>query len=206
MTSVCSRARFFGNVVGAIFQTSSLAVGAHTVTAVYSGGGNFLGSTSASISETVNPDTGGPVVGSSALSSVFGQSVTFTAMVTATSPGSGTPTGTVTFEDGANVLQANVTLSGGQATFTTSSLALGTHSITVVYSGDGNFSCSTSTGTRPDCHVQHRRHPRLERHRQGSYRHDGGHHQRLQQFRLSRRRHDDGQRHRVQQHGHAPRR
>src|SRR5262249_44379944 len=36
--------------------------------------------------------------------SVFGQSVTFTATVSAASPGSGTPTGTVTFEDGGTTL------------------------------------------------------------------------------------------------------
>ena len=33
----------------------------------------------------------------------------------------------------------------GQATFNTSSLALGGHSITAVYSGDSNFTGSTST-------------------------------------------------------------
>ena len=36
------------------------------------------------------------------------------------------------------------TLSGGIASFTTSSLAVGTHSIKVVYSGDTNFKTSTS--------------------------------------------------------------
>ena len=59
------------------------------------------------------------------------------------SPGSGTPTGTVTFEDGSTVL-GTVTLSNGTASFTTSSLAVGTHSIKIVYSGDPNFKTSTS--------------------------------------------------------------
>src|SRR5262249_45559811 len=54
-----------------------------------------------------------------------------------------TPTGTVTFNEGATVL-ATATLSGGQATFSTSTLATATHSITAVYSGDSIFTGSTS--------------------------------------------------------------
>src|SRR5271154_941780 len=57
-----------------------------------------------------------------------GQSVTFTATV-APQSGSGTPTGMVTFNDGANSL-GTVSLSGGTAAFTTASLAVGSHSIT----------------------------------------------------------------------------
>mgnify|MGYP002403747206 CR=1 FL=1 len=79
---------------------------------------------------------------SSADPSSFNQSVTFTAMVSPN--GSGTPTGTVTFMDGATALGTG-TLSGGLATFATSALALGTHLITVVYSGDGSFAGSTSS-------------------------------------------------------------
>jgi uncharacterized repeat protein (TIGR01451 family)/CSLREA domain-containing protein len=76
--------------------------------------------------------------------STYGQPVTFTATVTAVAPGGGTPTGTVTFYDGTTVL-ATVALTGsGQATFTTSSLFIGTHSITATYNGDANFNASTS--------------------------------------------------------------
>jgi hypothetical protein len=63
--------------------------------------------------------------------------VTFTATVTAGA------TGTVTFKDGGATIGI-ATVSGNQATFTTSSLALGDHSITAVYSGNGSFSSSTS--------------------------------------------------------------
>ena len=83
-------------------------------------------------------------VTSSANPSVFNQSVTFTATVTPVS-GSGTPTGTVQFQaDGANLGSA-VTLNGGVATVSTSSLTVGTHPITAAYSGDANF--DTSNGT-----------------------------------------------------------
>src|SRR5437660_12042488 len=74
--------------------------------------------------------------------SALGQAVTFTAMVKPAA-GSGTPTGTVTFNDGATVLGPG-TLSGGTATLTTSGLAGGVHSITAIYSGDANFAGSTS--------------------------------------------------------------
>jgi hypothetical protein len=50
----------------------------------------------------------------------------------------------VTFEDGSTVLGTG-TLTNGVATYTTSSLAVGSHTITAVYSGDSNYSGSTST-------------------------------------------------------------
>jgi hypothetical protein len=74
--------------------------------------------------------------------SVFGQAVTFTATVSTTGPG--TPTGTVTFTiDG--TAQTPVPLSGGQATFATSTLAVGTHSVAAAYSGDNTFSGSSGS-------------------------------------------------------------
>jgi hypothetical protein len=70
-----------------------------------------------------------------------GQPVTFTAMVTC--PGF-TPTGTVTFKDGATTLGTGTLNGAGTASFTTSSLTPGTHGITTAYSGDANCSASTS--------------------------------------------------------------
>jgi hypothetical protein len=78
-----------------------------------------------------------------------GQAVTFTAIVTPTAGTSaGTPTGTVTFSiDG--VAQAPVMLAavGGQdeATFSTASLSIGTHTISAVYNGNSTFAPSTAT-------------------------------------------------------------
>src|SRR5204863_9256065 len=74
--------------------------------------------------------------------SALGQAVTFTATVKPAT-GSGTPTGTVTLNDGATVLGTG-TLSGGTATLTTSALVGGVHSITAIYCGDANFANSTS--------------------------------------------------------------
>ena len=82
---------------------------------------------------------------SSANPSVFGESVTFTATVTANAPGSGIPTGTVTFLDGSTTLGTGTLNGSGIATFSTSALTVGSHSITVVYGGDTDFTTSTSS-------------------------------------------------------------
>ena len=82
---------------------------------------------------------------SSHRTSNYGQSVTFTATVRAHRGKSTTLTGTVTFKDGATIIASDVPLVGNKATFTTTALTLGSHTITAVYNGDDNFSGSTSS-------------------------------------------------------------
>jgi hypothetical protein len=68
--------------------------------------------------------------------------VTFTAVVT--SKLGAPPDGeTVTFKEGTTVLGTG-TLSGGSATFTTSTLPVGTNAIKAVYGGDMHLAASTS--------------------------------------------------------------
>jgi hypothetical protein len=75
--------------------------------------------------------------------STFGQTVTFTGTATSTGP---TPTGTMDFKDGATTLAGGVPLDGtGKAVFATASLAIGSHSMTVHYSGDSNYSPGDSS-------------------------------------------------------------
>jgi hypothetical protein len=128
----------------ATFTTAALAVGTHTVTAVYSGDGNFTTSTSAADTQTVNMAATTTALTSSPNPSVFGEPVLFTATVTPVAPGAGSPTGTVTFMEGATTLGSATLNSGGQASFSTSTLAVGTHMVTAVYSGDSSFITSTS--------------------------------------------------------------
>ncbi|MGE5644792.1 MAG: DUF4082 domain-containing protein [Acidobacteriota bacterium] len=125
----------------AAMSSSALGVGAHTITAVYSGDGTCSTSTSAALVQTVkvNPQTT-TALASSANPSTSGQAVTFTAVVTAAS---GTPTGSVQFRDGGSVL-GTVALSGGRASFGTTTLSAGSHTITAVYSGDSTYTGSTS--------------------------------------------------------------
>jgi hypothetical protein len=67
-----------------------------------------------------------------------GQPVTFVTTGTGSLPGSAKPTGTVTFKDGSTLLGTSAIVNG-MASFTTSSLMVGTHTIIALYSGDGNF-------------------------------------------------------------------
>src|SRR3989454_575874 len=75
--------------------------------------------------------------------SIVGQAVTLTATVTPAVADALVPGGTVAFRDGATVI-GTATLVNGRATLVTSALAVGTHSLTVAYSGDLDFSASTS--------------------------------------------------------------
>ena len=128
----------------ATFTTTNLAVGAHTIDAVYGGDANYTGSTSPPLPFTVSRAPTSTTLTVSANAVDFNQPVTFTATVGFNPGGANTPTGTVTFRDGGNVLGTAAVNAAGQATFTTSSLAPGTHSIDAVYSGDLNYLGSTS--------------------------------------------------------------
>jgi YVTN family beta-propeller protein len=127
----------------ATLPVSSLTVGSHSITAAYTPGAGFTASTSALLTQTVNQGSSSATVTASPTPGIVGQLVTLTATVSASAPATGTPTGTVTFMDGA----ANIgtgTLNSGQASVNISSLPQGSHSISVVYSGDSNFLGSTS--------------------------------------------------------------
>jgi hypothetical protein len=126
--------------------TPFATTGSHGITAVYSGDGNFTGSTSPALTETINQGTTATVVGSSLNPSLPGQTVTYTAVVTATAPATGTPTGAVTFMDGAASVGGCVAnpLVGGVASCSVAYTAAGTHAITAVYGADPDFTGSTS--------------------------------------------------------------
>ncbi|MGA7988942.1 MAG: Ig-like domain-containing protein [Candidatus Dormiibacterota bacterium] len=126
--------------------TPFATTGGHVITAVYSGDGNFTGSASPALTETINPGATRTVVGSSLNPSLPGQTVTYTAVVTPTAPAAGTPTGTVTFIDGASGIAGCVAtpLVGGVASCSVAYPAAGTHAITAVYGADLNFTGSTS--------------------------------------------------------------
>jgi hypothetical protein len=126
----------------ATFVVTTLVVGSHKLTATYVAIGNWLGSTSAVRTQTVNRASSTTTLTSSLNPASYGQALTFTAQVTTTGT---VATGTIQFRDGSTTL-ATVTLgSTGQATFTTSTLAPGNHTMRAVYSGDGNFQSSTSS-------------------------------------------------------------
>ena len=136
-----------GNTRTATCSTSTLTVGTHSITGAYSGNAGNLASTSNILSQVVNPAAvaTSTTVATSLTPSIVGGSVTFTATVTGSAP-----TGTVNFKDGATSLAgcAAVALAGSgntrTATCSTSTLTVGTHSITGAYSGNAGNLASTS--------------------------------------------------------------
>jgi sugar lactone lactonase YvrE len=111
---------------------------------------NSLGATSPSYASQSISLTGAATKSTSTLSlssssslSLISSPITFTANLTAHS---GTPTGAVSFYDGSSLL-GSAQLVSGIATYTTSSLSLGSHSITATYAADSNFTSATSSAT-----------------------------------------------------------
>jgi uncharacterized delta-60 repeat protein len=117
--------------------------GSATITASQAGNSNYNAATNVPQGFTISKAGTTTAVTSSPNPSNPGQSVTFTATVTPAS-GSG-PTLTVTFKDGSTILGSSGLNGSGVATFSTSSLSAGTHTITATYNGDPNFNLSTGT-------------------------------------------------------------
>jgi ELWxxDGT repeat protein len=135
------------NVSGgtASLQVNGLAVGAHAITATYSGSTDFQGNTSPAWSFTVNP--AGSTTTVTVPSGTFAVGQAFTVSVRVTSP-KGTPTGKVTFFDG-NTALGTVNLTNGSASLkVTKALPPGARMITARYLGNGTIPTSTSTAKR----------------------------------------------------------
>ena len=123
-----------------------LALGTHTIGAIYAGDQNYAAVTKpVTTSVIVNGITPTLMLAASAKDVLSGQTVTLTADV-ATASGSAAPTGTVKFLDGSTLL-GTVALSNGSASFATSTLPAGTHTITFSYSGDTVYAAATSAST-----------------------------------------------------------
>ena len=115
-----------GSYGGTVTVNTSNEIGTNTI--AISGTGVMTATTAAVVSSGGTP--------------FYGSKVTFTATVTPAS-GSG-ETGTVQFQIDGNNAGSPVSLSGNTATYATTALGAGTHSIVAIYSGDGKFSSSTS--------------------------------------------------------------
>jgi subtilisin family serine protease len=128
----------------AVFSTSALAPGAHSIHAVYPGDSNVDGSTSNTVSEAVSKASTTTTVIGSPNPATYGSPVTFVATINPAHGGS--PTGSVSFQKGTTVLGTSP-VSGGTASFSTTALPLGSDVIKAVYTGDGNFAGSSGSTT-----------------------------------------------------------
>ena len=128
--------------------TTYSAPGSDSVTASYEGDSNYAISTSGAVGETIAQDQTTTALATNLASPVVGQNVTYTATVAAVSPGAGTPTGTVTFTNAADVALCTTSLdaeSPDQANCTTTYPASGTDAVTATYNGDANDATSSSS-------------------------------------------------------------
>jgi hypothetical protein len=115
--------------------------GSCALTASQAGSANYLPAPDVAQTFTIAKSPTSTSVSSNGNPSNAGQTVTFTATVTTSA---GLATGSVTFLDGSVVLGTEP-LTGGQASLSTGSLAVGMHAITAQYSGDADRLGSTST-------------------------------------------------------------
>jgi sugar lactone lactonase YvrE len=130
----------------AAYATSSLALGAHSITAAYGGNSNFSALTSAVLTETVTaPTTIATTITLTASPNPLadGQPATLTATVTPAPTGSSA--GTISFYSGATLLGTETLNTSGVARFTTSSLVVGADSVTAAYPGNAGYAASTSS-------------------------------------------------------------
>jgi hypothetical protein len=129
----------------ATLNTTSLPTGPNSIIAIYSGDPTYASSTATAIGVGIGQASSKTTLSTSPNPSVASRQVTVTANVSAVSPGSGIPTGSVEFFNGSTDLGPGM-LSGGVATLRTSSLPVGSNTITAKYSGDTNFTGSTAAG------------------------------------------------------------
>ncbi len=130
----------------AMISVSGLAVGQHSITASYAGDVNDSAAVSLALLQIVQPIPANASTTTSLSSSAnpasVGQALTLSATVAA-APGQASPTGSVVFQEGSTVLGTGI-LASGATSINLSTLAVGTHLITAIYSGSANYTTSTS--------------------------------------------------------------
>jgi hypothetical protein len=120
----------------ATFTTSALTVGTQIITLTYVPIGTFETSSAVLYQQVISGYSVSASLTSSLNPSITGQNVTFTATITSTN---GTPTGTIQFTDNGNTLGTQPLNASGAATFSTSTLTVGSHNITATYIPTGSF-------------------------------------------------------------------
>ena len=123
------------------FTGLGLSVGSHSLSLTYAGDAENAAAASAVVVVIVQQGATTETLTASANPVVLGQSVVFTATLNSVSPNVG---GTVTFMDGATLLATVPVSAAGVATYATTTLALGSHTVTASYGGDTNHAASNT--------------------------------------------------------------
>ena len=128
--------------------TAASPVGSYPITASGAAGSNY---TIAYTGGTLTIQTAAAValVTSSSNPSLPGAKVTFTTALSAVAPSTGVPTGTVQFLINGVAVGSPAPLSAGNASYATTALGHGTHSVWAQYAGDGNFTGATNLLASP---------------------------------------------------------
>jgi sugar lactone lactonase YvrE len=139
-----------GNAVGsatlnasgiATWSNSALSIGTHSITVSYAGDTYDSPGTSAPLIEMIQPTATSINISSSANPANYGSALSFSVTVNGTGA---QPTGTVLLTDGGNALATLTLDANGYAVYTTSSMAIGSHSIVAAYQGDATHTATTS--------------------------------------------------------------
>jgi autotransporter-associated beta strand protein len=126
------------------WASRTLPAGTHTILARYGGDPNFNASDSAGLAYTVKKVASATQVSASLSPAPVGQPVTFTAVVTASPPGSGTPLGAVVFTvDDTQPTRVSLNIAG-QATSPAFTLTAGLHTVRARYEGSSSFDVSSA--------------------------------------------------------------
>ena len=133
-------------LTGALIRDPGEAVGSYTIR---------QGTLAANANYTISYIAGTLVIEShtkttitaSTASPIYGQSVTFTATLTATDPGSPIPSGPVTFSDGTTVLGTAALDTGGKAAFSTTAINAGSRTITAALLNNPCYDSSSASTT-----------------------------------------------------------
>ncbi len=129
------------NTAVAVFDTTLLSAGSHSITAIYPGDANSSPSSSSPVSVTVNAFATTTALAALPASPQAGATVVLTATVTSAS---GTPDGSVVFSDGNIQLGSRALDSNGVAVLNTTFSSQGPHSLTAAYRANAAYAGSVS--------------------------------------------------------------
>jgi hypothetical protein len=131
----------------AVINLAKPAVGSHKAVISYPLQTNFAAAAAQTVSFNVTSAPASMTLTPSATSVKAGTSLKFTAAVTSLTAGAPNATGSIAFLDGTKLLATVAVGTTGQATYTTTTLAVGTHAITANYAGSTSYGTATAAVT-----------------------------------------------------------